>query len=138
VRQSIQTHYIGPRNVRGSRVKAKASGGLSLTLEWDDALDMTENHRTAAMALARKLNWPGRWYVGGAVGGGCVFVQDDGGPEGFTIFPQPREAAAQAVRELRAEAPESSGGIASALDAEARRLGFALLNIDPDSDEARS
>lgn len=79
MRQSISTRYIGPTNYRGSRVKARSSSGLSLTLEWDDALGIDENHTAAARALASKLGWAGRWVAGGAGDGrGNVYVQDDG------------------------------------------------------------
>jgi hypothetical protein len=54
--QAIQTRYIGPSNVRGSRVKAFAQAG-SITLEWDSALNSDENHRAAAEALCEKLGW---------------------------------------------------------------------------------
>lgn len=84
MRQSIQTRYIGPTNTRGSRVKARSSSGLSLTLTWDDALDTDANHRAAAEALARKLKWGGRWLAGGGQDGkGNVYVNDDG--DGFTV-----------------------------------------------------
>lgn len=127
MRQSIQTHYIGPTDHRGSRVKAKTAGGLSLTQDWDDALDMDENHRRAAMALAVKLNWLGRWYAGGAVGGGYVFVQDDGGPDGFMICPPPRERTLAAV-----------GGIAEA-DSRARAQAAvdAVFGYVPDPEGVR-
>jgi hypothetical protein len=84
MRQSISTRYMGPTNTRGSRVKAKSSSGLSLTLGWNDALDINENHTGAARALAVKLGWAGRWVAGGGSDGcGNVYVQDDG--DGFTV-----------------------------------------------------
>lgn len=84
MRQSINTRYIGPTNYRGSRVKARSSSGLSLTIGWDDALGTDENHRAAARALAVKLGWAGRWIAGAAADGrGNVYVQDDG--DGFEV-----------------------------------------------------
>jgi hypothetical protein len=80
--QSIETKYIGPSNVRGSRVKATASGGVSLTLSWDDALNVEENHNAAARALITKLGWfrgveagdrYGDWFSGDTKTG-CVYV----------------------------------------------------------------
>lgn len=85
MRQSISTRYIGPTNYRGSRVKARSSSGLSLTLSWDEALDTNANHTKAAEALAVKLKWSGRWVGGDAsqLTRGNVYVNDDG--DGFTI-----------------------------------------------------
>ena len=84
MRQSISTKYLGATNTRGSRVKAKSSSGLSLTLSWDDALNTDANHGAAALALATKLGWKGRWVAGGDRDGrGNVFVNDDG--DGFTV-----------------------------------------------------
>lgn len=82
MRQSIATKYIGPGNVRGSRIKATSSSGLSVTLTWDDELSTDANHTAAARALATKLNWSGQW-VAGATPTGCVFVNVD--RDTFTI-----------------------------------------------------
>jgi hypothetical protein len=90
MRQSISTKYLGATNHRGSRVKARSSSGLSLSMSWNDALGTDDNHRAAAEALARKLNWSGRWIAGGAADGrGNVYVWDDGEDDGFTVG-QPR------------------------------------------------
>jgi hypothetical protein len=84
MRQSISTRYIGPTDHRGSRVKARASGGFSRTIGWDDRLDSEANHTAAARELAARLGWAGRWVGGGSADGqGYVFVQDDG--DGFTV-----------------------------------------------------
>lgn len=62
--QSIRTRYHGPTDTRGSRIKASCEGG-TLTVPYDHALNLGENHRAAALALAEKLGW-NRWlYVGG-------------------------------------------------------------------------
>ena len=53
---AIITKYIGPSNVRGSRVKAYVEN-KSVTLGWDDALDSDANHLQAARELADKLEW---------------------------------------------------------------------------------
>jgi hypothetical protein len=63
VRQAITTKYIGPSNVKGSRVKARAAAG-SITLHWDDALNSEDNHRAAAQAYATKMGWHGKYYQG--------------------------------------------------------------------------
>ncbi len=64
MRQAIVTKYLGPTNHRGARVKATAYAS-SVTLPWDDALDVDHNHHAAAHALARKLGWKGQWRCGG-------------------------------------------------------------------------
>jgi hypothetical protein len=72
--QAIVTKFIGPSNVKGSRVKAKAAAG-SLTLHWDHSLNGDDNHTKAAKALAEKLAWGGVWFGGGMPdGSGNVFV----------------------------------------------------------------
>ena len=75
--QSITTRYICPTNFRGSRCKATTSSGVSLTTEWDDALNVDENHRAAAANLIKKLAWgnPDHWVdAGSPKGDGSVFV----------------------------------------------------------------
>jgi hypothetical protein len=64
--QAIETYYIGPSNVRGSRIKAKTASGISLTLSYDSALSIGENHAAACKALVDKLNWGGSWLGGGS------------------------------------------------------------------------
>jgi hypothetical protein len=72
--QAIVTQYFGPSNVRGSRVKARASAG-SVTLHWDCSLNYDANHARAAQALANKFKWQGAWFGGGMPNGkGNVYV----------------------------------------------------------------
>jgi hypothetical protein len=78
MRQSIVTYFIGPTNYRGSRIKAKASGGSSVTLDWDHAMNPAGNHRAAAKALADKLEWSGEFVAGGMADGATVFVDSSG------------------------------------------------------------
>lgn len=66
MRQAIITKYLGPTNHRGARVKATAQAG-SITLSWDDALDVEDNHTSAARALCKKFHWP--FPPGSMVGG---------------------------------------------------------------------
>jgi hypothetical protein len=75
--QAIVTRYLGPTNVRGSRVKATAEAG-SVTLEWDDSLNSDNNHLAAAKALADKFGWGGNWYGGGTMEGRCFVCSDEG------------------------------------------------------------
>ena len=77
--QAIVTRYHGPGRVRGSRVKATAAAG-SVTLHWDNSLQSDENHIAAAQALARKYNWPGKYYLAGLPDGTRVFVSPDDVP----------------------------------------------------------
>lgn len=71
--QAIQTRYLAPGSVRGSRVKASAAAG-SLTLGWDNALNSEANHAAAAKALADKFSWAGNFYGGVLADGSHVFV----------------------------------------------------------------
>ena len=81
--QTIETRFLGPNDHRGSRYKAIASGGMSLTIESDDALNSDQNHARAARALIRKLGWfhepargdrYGEWFSGGRKAGSVVWV----------------------------------------------------------------
>lgn len=74
MRQAITTKYLGPSNVRGSRVKASCQAG-SLTLDWTHSLNGNENHMAAAQALANRLGWDGEWVGGFDRDGRGVFVQ---------------------------------------------------------------
>lgn len=69
--QSIETRYYGPGNVRGARIRAKASGGFTLWIDYEPA---SQNpHRDAAVALCKKLGWHGTLCEGG-IKRGSVFV----------------------------------------------------------------
>lgn len=87
--QAIQTRFHGPTNHRAGRVKATAEAG-SLTLPWNDCLDVGDNHAAAARALAEKFGWRGHWFGGGMPGhDGYVFVQSySGEPDFITGIPQ--------------------------------------------------
>jgi len=73
VRQAITTRYLGPTNNRGARVVARSASGHRFVMHWDDGLGQSENHAKAAMALAHRLQWHGRWSQGGTKDG-YVFV----------------------------------------------------------------
>jgi len=62
--QAITTKYLGPTNVKGSRIKATAAAG-SLTIHIDHALNIEANHTKAAELLAHKYGWGGQWFMGG-------------------------------------------------------------------------
>lgn len=81
--QAITTKYVGPTNFRGSRVIAKTASGLRITRDWDDALNIDENHLKAAQALAEQMGWTGHWFGGSMDVGNCYVLAD--GAESFTI-----------------------------------------------------
>lgn len=71
LRQAITTKFAGPTNSRGSRVIATAEAGR-VTLDWDHALDVPDNHYAAAYALACKFGWlpdAGTRLIGGTKDG---------------------------------------------------------------------
>lgn len=77
--KAIETKYIGPSNVRGSRIKASAEGVKSVTLSYSHGLNSEGNHDRAALALAEKYKWlTDRQHVlargGKADGRGNVYV----------------------------------------------------------------
>lgn len=73
MRQAIVTRFLGPTNFRGARVKATADAG-SITVSWDYALGISENHERAALALAAKMRWGDAWKGGGLPGKGYAFI----------------------------------------------------------------
>ena len=54
--QAIQTKYHGPTNSKGSRLTATAAAGR-VTVPYDHALDLDDNHRAAALAFCDKFGW---------------------------------------------------------------------------------
>lgn len=75
-RQAILTRYHGPTNCRGPRVIARCDAG-SITLEWNDALNIDENHSRAAAKLADKFGWHGEWIHGTIFDGRHVFTLNE-------------------------------------------------------------
>jgi len=82
--QAIVTKYFGPTNVRGSRVKATAQVG-SVFVGWNSAFNSEANHKAAAVALAQKHGWYGRWINAGLPDGRQVWVIDHKIADSFTI-----------------------------------------------------
>lgn len=72
--QYIKTKYLCPTNHKGSRIKATASGGQTLTIPYDHALNVDDLHTKAAMALAARLGWCADKYACGRDDNGHVFV----------------------------------------------------------------
>ena len=78
ISQAIETRYLGPTNTKGGRIKATAWAG-SVTVPYDHALSLEDNHRAAAMALVAKYGWTGTYAQGGhAKGVGYYFVNVKG------------------------------------------------------------
>ena len=74
--QSIKTKYLGPTDKLGSRIKATASGGHSLTISIASvSYQRIKNaHKEAARQLAAKLDWTGPYHIGHGDANGYVFV----------------------------------------------------------------
>lgn len=51
----VTTRFLGPTDHRGSRVKATSGSGKTITVGWDHALSITENHAAAAAAIVFKV-----------------------------------------------------------------------------------
>jgi hypothetical protein len=74
MRQAITTRYIGPTNHRGSRIKASCERG-NVTVAYDHAMGVEDNHRAAAKVLLAKLGWDaadhsrGSEWFGGEING---------------------------------------------------------------------
>jgi hypothetical protein len=56
--QAIRTRYVGPTNVKGSRIIAKCEAA-SVRVSYDDGLNVEENHRAAMLALRERMGWNG-------------------------------------------------------------------------------
>ena len=74
--KAITTKYLGPTNFRGSRIKAYAEGGNTITISYPYELSGQAVHEKAAVALCEKMKWPGE-LIGGATDKGYVFVFKD-------------------------------------------------------------
>ena len=55
--KAIKTHYIGPTNTKGSRIRASDGDINSITIPYDSGKETDANHISAAVALCRKMNW---------------------------------------------------------------------------------
>ena len=62
--KAIKTKFHGPTNYNSARVSANDEDGNRIILSWDHALDTKENHRAAAKALCKKMNWDGGLITG--------------------------------------------------------------------------
>lgn len=91
--QAIITEYLGPTSLRWARIKATCEAGSSL-FDYDQGVDETQNHVSAALKLATRLGWAGNWHGGGLPGGKYVFVLVVDAPA-FEVVPEPPEEAAR-------------------------------------------
>jgi hypothetical protein len=55
--KAIQVKYLGPTNMRGTRWKATAEGGHSITISRDYKLDGEDDARRVAEALRDRMAW---------------------------------------------------------------------------------
>jgi len=83
--QAIVTKYVGPTNVKGARIIAKAAAG-KVCISYPYESTLAKSHQIAAIALAKKLGWSGGWIAGGMPSGdGYVFVCADRDDARFVI-----------------------------------------------------
>ena len=77
--KAILTKYMGPRNVRGSRIKAYDADGNSATIPYPHQLRSEDGHHKAAQSLCDKMGWKGDLIGGGTKDGmAFVFVEEKG------------------------------------------------------------
>ena len=100
--KAIWTKYLGPTDTRGSRVKASAEGA-SVTIGYDDSLNMEKAHDAAAVALCLKMGWPGDLTRGGRPDG-CGYVYTFLSDRDRVHNPTPSYAEQEAARKAKASA----------------------------------
>jgi hypothetical protein len=71
--QTITTRYIGPTNLRGTRISASAQAGRKF-YPWQYHLNAEQNHRRAAAKFAEAMNWPAQLATGQTHKGETVHV----------------------------------------------------------------
>lgn len=78
--QTITVKYLGPTNTKPSRLKATASNGMSVTVQYQDPDETNEwqGYNRAARTLRDKLGWTGA-MVSGSLGCGSdrVYIFED-------------------------------------------------------------
>jgi len=73
--KAIECKYLAPTDHRGSRIKATAGKGISVTIPYDYSLSTYELYEAAALALIEKRGWRnGMKIKGGDTETGMVFV----------------------------------------------------------------
>ena len=71
--QTIETKYVGPSNVKGSRIIATSASGKRAIVSYDSALSSEDAHMVGVKALCAKLDWHGK-LAGGHTKNGMVWV----------------------------------------------------------------
>ena len=65
MKQAIITKYLPPTDTKYARIKAYASSARpSVTIAWDHAWSVEDNHRFAANILRSRLDWEGTLQAG--------------------------------------------------------------------------
>ena len=72
--EAIITKYRPATDKRGSRIMAKACGGLQVSIPYPHELSGEDVHALAAEALMKKANWTGTLVAGMLPTGGYVFI----------------------------------------------------------------
>lgn len=84
MRQAIATKFVGPSNVRGSRVIASCDA-KRIIVSWNHSQSADDNHIAAARKLASELGWSGNWHGGATKGSGYTFVWQDTAEGDFIV-----------------------------------------------------
>jgi hypothetical protein len=74
MQKAILVKYLGPTNHKGSRWKASAQGGASVTLGRDYGLDGADDARRVADVLREKMQWRAIYGAGSLPNGDYVFT----------------------------------------------------------------
>jgi hypothetical protein len=77
--QAIRTRYHGATNTKQSRITASCQAGR-VTVNYDHALNLDQNHRAACEALRARLEWVAPHHspmVGGVFAGDTYWVFAD-------------------------------------------------------------
>jgi len=75
--KAIQTRYLSATDTRGSRIKAFADGGCSVTISYPHELSGAAVHAKAAATLCAKMGWEGNLISGRLANGDHVFCFRD-------------------------------------------------------------
>ena len=103
--KAIETKYLPATSFKGSRIKAYAEGGNSLTIGYPHELSGQDVHEKAAILLCKKMSWSTDLLGGGkADGNGYVFVFKNQGMENMT-----KEEGRQHVKDILHEAEYIQG-----------------------------
>jgi len=85
MRQAITTTYYATTNFHGARITARAAA-RRVVMPYDQDLSFTDNHICAAMQLAVKFGWKGKYHGGAKFDGVYVFVAETGDDkDGFKL-----------------------------------------------------